>query len=197
MSLTTSSEIPNLANLSSRGLSFRTSRFRTYNRDAFQKAKHAFYDNGRHGTKPLPPLRPGDAVQAGPGEGLGDTCRCLQGEHHPKVLSRHHTSRCGAATESPPSPTQTISTADTKTPSTTHRGYGGAAIPVGFCPNTYTCPYRCTGSGTHQVQPGMQASHETGSVDTGVSTIWTGVMGGLEGLGCCQDVLLLFFHFMV
>lgn len=95
------------------------------------------------------------------------------------------------------SPTQTISTADTKTPSTTHRGYGGAAIPVGFCPNTYTCPYRCTGSGTHQVQPGMQASHETGSVDTGVSTIWTGVMGGLEGLGCCQNVFLLFFHFMV
>lgn len=84
-----------------------------------------------------------------------------------------------------------------KTPSTTHRGYGGAAIPVGFCPNTYTCPYRRTGSGTHQVQPGMQASHETGSVDTGVSTIWTGVMGGLEGLGCCQNVFLLFFHFMV
>lgn len=31
-------------------------------RDAGQKAKQAFYYDHRHGTKPLPPLHPGDAV---------------------------------------------------------------------------------------------------------------------------------------
>ena len=84
-------------------------------KDAGEKAKQAFYYNRRHGARPLPPLRPGDAVFAKldqektwvtPAVVSKESVTPRSSTHH--TSSTHHKGVGGVTAEPPPSPGRSV-----------------------------------------------------------------------------------------